>query len=135
MSAHDLTADEAAALVVAEQLVAAGIPVFAAAPVPGADRRWDPTAGCDGYRLPAGWQNIEPDVRWLDPTAAGFANKAWRPGWALAAVMGVASTCSTSTRATGATAPVSSWWSPVHGRGCTRRPARPAGARTSSSRR
>ena len=27
-------------------------------------------------------------MRWLDPTADGSAHKAWRPGWALAAVMG-----------------------------------------------
>lgn len=88
MSARDLTADEAAALIVAEKLIAAGIPVFAAAPVCGADGQWDPAAGCGGYRLPSGWQNIEPDLGWLDPTAAAFASKAWRPGWALAAVMG-----------------------------------------------
>ena len=88
MSARDLTADEAAALSVAAQLVAIGIPVFAAAPVLAADGTWAPAGGCCGYRLPSGWQTIEPDMRWLDPAAAGFANKAWRPGWALAAVMG-----------------------------------------------
>ena len=88
MSARDLTADEAVALSAARKLISAGIPVFAAVPVVDAEGEWDPAGGCCGYRLPSGWQNIEPDMRWLDPAAPGFANKAWRPGWALAAVMG-----------------------------------------------
>ena len=69
-------------------LISAGVPVFAAPPVIGQDGLWDVKGGCGGYRLPSGWQNIEPDMGWLDPTATGFHNKAWRPGWALAAVMG-----------------------------------------------
>lgn len=88
MSARGLTPDEAFALTVAEQLISAGIPVFAAPPVVGADGEWDPTAGADGYQLPSNWQNIEPDVGWLDPFAEGFTDTAWRPGWALGAVMG-----------------------------------------------
>lgn len=87
MNAASLT-PERQALSVARQLVDAGIPVFAAPPVLGRDGQWDPMAGCCGYRLPAGWQKTEADGGWLDPTASGFADKAWRPGWALAAVMG-----------------------------------------------
>lgn len=88
MSVRDLTTDEAVALTVAKKLISAGIPVLVARTVIGQDGQWDVKGGCGGYRLPSGWQNIEPDVRWLDPTAAGFTTKAWRPGWALAAVMG-----------------------------------------------
>ncbi|MBB1482352.1 bifunctional DNA primase/polymerase [Tessaracoccus sp. MC1865] len=70
---------EAAALAVALDLVAAGVPVFAAPPNthgPGGAPDW---GRMEGYALPHGWQNTEPDPAHV---------AAWRPGWALCAVMG-----------------------------------------------
>lgn len=60
----------AAALDVARSLAAAGVPVFTAAP--------DPTSST-GYRLPPRWQQTRPDPAVVDT---------WRPGMALAVVMG-----------------------------------------------
>ena len=80
-------------LEVATALIALGIPIFTAQPAV-RDGQWDPTggtgrpgAGC-GYHLPGGWQQTSPDVRVLDPSAPGWEGSAWRPGWALCAVMG-----------------------------------------------
>jgi hypothetical protein len=77
------------ALQVARALIAAGVPVFAAPPAMKSGA-WDPTGGTDGcgYWLPTAWQKTVPTLSWLDPTARGYEDKAWRPGWALAAVMG-----------------------------------------------
>jgi len=88
MKADRLSLEQVTALWMARRLIAHGIPIFAAALALGSGGAWDPTADCGGYRLPTGWQTTEADPRWLDPTAPGFADKAWRPGWALAAVMG-----------------------------------------------
>lgn len=80
-------------LEVARRLMAMGVPVFAAAPALDADGNWDPDGGVGGYRLPPAWQKMVPTTNWLDPTVPGFETKAWRPGWALAAVMGVKVDC------------------------------------------
>jgi hypothetical protein len=80
--------DPQVGLLIARRLIAAGVPVFAGPPVLDATGAWLPTGGAGGYWLPVRWQRIEPDERWLDPTAAGFEDRAWRPGWALCAVMG-----------------------------------------------
>lgn len=77
-----LTAEQTKALDVARKLVAAGVPVFVArmAKKKGT-QAWDPKGGSGGcgFHLPSGWQRIAPDVRHVD---------SWRPGDALAAVMG-----------------------------------------------
>ena len=65
-----MTPEETAALDVARQLASAGVPIFVAPP--------DPSTST-GYRLPSGWQTTHPDPAALD---------AWRPGWAVCAVMG-----------------------------------------------
>lgn len=65
-----LTPEQAQALDIARALAASGIPVFVAATDPS-----KPT----GWALPSGWQNTPPD-----PAVVDY----WRPGMALAAVMG-----------------------------------------------
>lgn len=82
--------DDDADLDVARQLIDAGIPVFAAAPATDDAGNWDPTGGTGGcgYWLPKQWEKTTPTRNWLDPTVPGFEQKAWRPGWALCAVMG-----------------------------------------------
>jgi P4 family phage/plasmid primase-like protien len=65
-----LTPEQAHALDVARALAYAGIPIFVASPDPGSNT---------GFRLPQGWQETIPD-----PTVADR----WRPGMALAVVMG-----------------------------------------------
>lgn len=85
-----LTPEEREAIRISRELIAGGIPVFAAAPALDAAGNWDPnggTGGC-GYHLPSNWQKTVPTDKWLNPNAPGFENKAWRPGWALGAVMG-----------------------------------------------
>ncbi|MCA0437426.1 MAG: AAA family ATPase [Actinobacteria bacterium] len=71
----------ASALTTARRLAARGIPIFIAHPALGADGQWDPKGGSgqSGYVLPAGWQATTPDPAVVDT---------WRPGDALAAVMG-----------------------------------------------
>ena len=71
----------ASALTTARRLAARGIPIFIAHPALGADGQWDPKGGGgqSGYVLPAGWQATTPDPAVVDT---------WRPGDALAAVMG-----------------------------------------------
>lgn len=79
-----------AAVSVARRLIEAGIPVFAARPALDVTGDWLPaggTGGC-GYWLPASWERTVATPAWLDPEAPGFADKAWRPGWALCALMG-----------------------------------------------
>lgn len=74
---------------VARSLIAAGVPVFAARPAL-QDGVWQPKGGHNGcgYWLPPKWQQTVSTANWLDPTVPGYEGKAWRPGWALAAVMG-----------------------------------------------
>lgn len=76
-------------LATARALIEAGIPVFAARPAL-KDGAWDPTGGTDGcgYWLPTAWQKTVPSDKWLNPNAPGYEKQAWRPGWALGAVMG-----------------------------------------------
>lgn len=78
-----------AALQIARDLIAAGVPVFAARPAM-RDGVWQPDGGTggSGYWLPQHWQRTVPTPAWLDPAAVGFADRAWRPGWGLAAVTG-----------------------------------------------
>ena len=85
-----MTPVEVDALEVARTLIAAGIPVFAARPALDDQGQWDPAGGTGGtgYVLPSAWQKTVPTVAWLDPTARGFEDKAWRPGFALCALMG-----------------------------------------------
>lgn len=72
--------DTREALEVAEQLVAAGVPVFVARPAfSGGERDWKGGTGGCGYHLPSGWQNTRPDPAIVE---------SWRPGDALCAVMG-----------------------------------------------
>jgi hypothetical protein len=78
------------AIEVARALIRAGVPVFAARPAM-RDGEWDPRGGTDycGYWLPPEWQKTVPAEEWLDPAAGPtWREKAWRPGWALGAVMG-----------------------------------------------
>ena len=85
-----MTPDHLEAIEIARTLIAAGIPVFAAQPALDDRGEWDPAGGTGGtgYVLPAAWQKSVPTASWLDPTARGFESKAWRPGWALCALMG-----------------------------------------------
>lgn len=69
---RSLTEPQAHALDVAAELVRCGVPVFAAP----AD-----TGTPSGFALPRGWDRT-------DITQAWRAIEAWRPGWALCAVMG-----------------------------------------------
>ncbi len=62
--------DTVEALDAARNLVRCGVPVFVAAPAPSTST---------GFRLPGGWQRTALDEGALD---------AWRPGWAVCAVMG-----------------------------------------------
>lgn len=81
--------DVAQALDVAPALIAAGVPVFAARPdEQGGVWRPDGGHGGCGYWLPPCWEKTVPTLNWLDPTVPGYEGKAWRPGWALGAVMG-----------------------------------------------
>lgn len=90
-----LTGAQVEALQIARVLIKLGMPVFAAAPSL-VDGVWDPSGGTGanrgrglGYWLPRGWQMTTPDLGWLDPSAPGFEQRAWRPGWALCMVTGV----------------------------------------------
>jgi hypothetical protein len=92
-----LTAEEQEALERARELIAGSVPVFAARPALDADGNWDPQAGTGekdgnrngcGYWLPKSWEKTVPTENWLNPNAPGYEHKAWRPGWALGAVMG-----------------------------------------------
>lgn len=85
-----MTHDEEDALRAARDLIAFGVPVFAAPPALDAHGEWDPAGGTGktGYVFPPAWQKTVPTENWLDPTAPGWADRAWRPGWALGAVMG-----------------------------------------------
>ena len=77
-------------LEIARALIRAGVPVFAAPPAV-RDGEWDPSGGTDGcgYWLPKEWQKTVTAEEWLDPAAGPvWREKAWRPGWALGAVMG-----------------------------------------------
>lgn len=65
-----LTVEQAAALAAARELARAGVPVFVAPPSPTSNT---------GFALPDEWQQTVPDPDAVDQ---------WRPGWALAAVMG-----------------------------------------------
>lgn len=70
------------ALRVAAEMIAAGIPVFAAPPCPAANGGTCSRPGHTGrqeYDLPAKWQLTVPSTVWLEK---------WQPGWALAAVQG-----------------------------------------------
>ena len=58
------------ALAVAQDMVAAGIPVFAAPPAPGTKV---------GFRLPSRWEQTRPDPALVEQ---------WQPGWALCMVCG-----------------------------------------------
>lgn len=58
------------ALDIARRLIAGGVPVFSAPPVPGQEGH---------YHLPSKWQLTVPSTVWLDK---------WEPGWGLAAVGG-----------------------------------------------
>lgn len=88
---HDeaLTPEEERALDIARTLIRAGVPVFAARPN-GEGEAWCPQGGHQGtgYWFPTGWDRTVATEHWLDPTARSFERKAWRPGWALCAVMG-----------------------------------------------
>lgn len=79
----ELTAEQAQALDIARQLVAAGVPLFVAAPCPADCNRRDHEPGRGhngtGFHLPPGWQTSRP--------TPDVVNR-WRPGWALCAVMG-----------------------------------------------
>lgn len=85
-----LSADEEIALRVARELIEAGVPVFAARPalLPSGEQDWTGGTGGTGYIFPPRWQQTVATTNWLDPTAPGWSEKAWRPGWALGAVMG-----------------------------------------------
>lgn len=63
----------AQALDIARELVAAGIPVFAAPPDPGNPRNKV------GFALPARWQQLAPQAARVDQ---------WQPGWALCMTCG-----------------------------------------------
>lgn len=72
------------ALNIARDLIAHGVPVFAAAPCPsawgtGVCDRPGHASGKQEYDLPPKWQQTVPAEMWLDK---------WQPGWALAAVGG-----------------------------------------------
>lgn len=58
------------ALDIARRLIEAGVPVFAAEPVPGSPGQ---------YKLPPHWQKTVPSMTWLER---------WQPGWGLGAVGG-----------------------------------------------
>ena len=76
---YQSTPDYEDALNAARALVAAGVPVFAAPPNtdgPNGAPNWKVMGG---YRLPSGWEHTQPDMAQVD---------AWKPGWALCAVMG-----------------------------------------------
>lgn len=68
-----------AALDVARQLAASGVPVFLARPALDDSGQWNPAAGAGGYWLPRGWQTTEADPATLDD---------WQPGMAVCAVTG-----------------------------------------------
>lgn len=72
-SGPDLTDEQRVALEAARCLARAGVPIFVAPPISS-----DPT----GFGLPKRWQDTRPGEHSL------AAVDRWRPGWALAAVMG-----------------------------------------------
>lgn len=91
MSGDGPTPEQLEALEVARDLIRAGVPVFAAAPDLDEAGNWRATGGHQGsgYWLPRGWQRTVPTDLVLD--GAPFPPwdvAAWRPGYALAAVMG-----------------------------------------------
>lgn len=71
----------AAALEHARHLAAHGVPMFLARPALDEDGQWDATGGHNGcgYWIPTGWERTQADPATVDQ---------WRPGMALAAVMG-----------------------------------------------
>lgn len=71
--------DQAEALDAARHLAAHGVPIFLAPPVLDDAGAWQSDGGLSGYRLPPGWADTPADPAALD---------AWRPGWAVCAVMG-----------------------------------------------
>lgn len=75
------TREERAALVAAHLFASMGVPIFVA-PQAMTGGQWDPAGGTGGtgYWLPKGWQNTPPGNAGVN---------AWRPGLALAMVMGV----------------------------------------------
>lgn len=85
-----MTPDEEAALAVARQLIAAGVPLFAARPDLDDDGQWRADGGHSGcgYWLPPRWERTVATLNWLDPAAPGFQRKAWRPGYALCMLTG-----------------------------------------------
>ncbi|UNX53480.1 hypothetical protein MF406_10770 [Georgenia sp. TF02-10] len=83
-TATPTTTDEtAAALDVARDLAAAGVPIFLARRAVDGSGKWDPKGGHNGcgYWLPAGWEMTKPDPAVLDR---------WTPGMAVCALMGQA---------------------------------------------
>ncbi len=90
LQSEELTPEDKAGVDVARTLISWGVPVFAARPAVDADGEWQPAGGTDGcgYWLPQQWQKTFPTENWLDPQVKGWEDKAWRPGWALSAVMG-----------------------------------------------
>lgn len=73
MEFEDYSEEEAVALVIAADLIEAGVPVFVAKPARNDDGSWNPdggTGGC-GYHLPKGWQTAEPDITALDEWESG----------------------------------------------------------------
>jgi hypothetical protein len=91
-----LTPDQTVALDVARAMIGADIPVFAAPPALDNAGVWDQKGGTGakggavgcGYWLPKAWPQTVPSLGWLDPSDPHLGSKAWRPGWALCAVMG-----------------------------------------------
>ena len=71
--------DQRRALDIARRLAQAGVPVFIARPITTSTGGVDWGAGCAGYRLPPRWQDTPADPATVD---------AWRPGDAIAPVMG-----------------------------------------------
>ena len=74
---NEPTAVQSQALEIARELIAAGIPVFAAAPCP--ENCKTPGHSRMEFHLPRDWQKIPPSEAHLNR---------WKPGWALAAVSG-----------------------------------------------
>lgn len=80
--AVSVDAETAAALRIAENMIKAGVPIFAAPPCPAAHGGTCPRPGHNGreeYDLPNHWQKTVPSTVWIER---------WKPGWALAAVGG-----------------------------------------------
>lgn len=78
------------ALEVATLLIRSGVPVFAAEPALDDAGSWAPAGGHGGcgYWLPSGWERTVPTMNVLADPGHTWVGKTWRPGMALAAVMG-----------------------------------------------